>query len=75
VTALLFLSIAVVVSVVGTTFLWLRNRKPTHWDSGINDFAKEMKALEPREQAATQRAVDPPRDWLDDDDEHPLERH
>lgn len=73
-TALLFLSIAVVVSVVGTTFVWLRNRKPTNWDSGINDFAKEMKALEPRDQVATQRAVDPPRDWLDDN-EQPLERN
>jgi hypothetical protein len=73
-TALLFLSIAVIVSVVGTTFLWLRNRKPANWDSGINDFAKEMKALEPRDQADPQRAVDPPRNWLDDD-EHPLERN
>jgi hypothetical protein len=73
VTALLFLSIAVVVSVVGTTFLWLRHRKPTTWDSGINDFAREMKALEPRDQPTTRRVVNPPRDWLDDD-EHPLNR-
>ena len=73
-TALLFLSIAVIVSVVGTTFLWIRNRKPTTWDSGIDDFAREMKALEPRDQPVTRREVQPPRDWLGDD-EHPLERH
>ena len=73
-TALLFLSIAVIVSVVGTTFLWIRNRKPTTWDSGIDDFAREMKALEPRDQPVIRRVVEPPRDWLGDD-EQPLERH
>jgi hypothetical protein len=71
VTALLFLSIAVVVSVVGTLFLWLRNRKPTTWDSGISDFAREMKALEPRDQVEKRSVVRPPRMG---DDEHPLER-
>ena len=44
-TAILFLLIAVVISAVGMLVVWLRNRNPTRWDSGINDFAKEMEAL------------------------------
>lgn len=72
-TALLFLSIAVVVSAVGTLLLWLRHRKPTTWDSGIHDFAREMKALEPRQRPVARRVVSPPRDWLDDD-QRPLDR-
>jgi hypothetical protein len=51
----------------------LRNRKPTTWDAGISDFAREMKALEPRDQPGVSREVEPPRGWLGDD-EQPLER-
>jgi hypothetical protein len=69
VTALIFLSIALVVSIVGSLALWLRNRQPTTWDSGISDFAREMKALEPREEGSNQRSVAPPRGYHADDDE------
>ena len=40
-----FLLIAVVVSLVGSTIVWIRNRKPTHFMSSVDDFQREMDAL------------------------------
>jgi hypothetical protein len=59
--AILFLLIAVVISAVGMLIVWLRNRKPSGWDTGITDFAREMDALAPEEQVEPNRTVRPPR--------------
>lgn len=40
-----FLLIVVVISVVGSLYLWLRSRKPTSFMSSIEEFQREMGAL------------------------------
>lgn len=40
-----FLLIPVVVAVVGSLWLWLRNRKPTTTMSSVESFQREMQAL------------------------------
>ena len=40
-----FLLIVVVVAVVGSVAVWLRNRKPTTFMSSVDDFQQEMRAL------------------------------
>jgi hypothetical protein len=52
---LAFLSIAVVVSVVGSLVLWVRNRDTTTLDQGIDAFQREMKALSPDKQTDDRR--------------------
>ena len=48
-TGLLFLSIALVLSLVGSAVLWLRHRKPRSLDHGISSFQREMQALSPEQ--------------------------
>ena len=55
--AVAFLMIAVVISVVGSTVLYLRSRTPSSLDSGIENFRREMQALAPRDEQV------PPRRW------------
>ena len=52
-----FLMIAVVISVVGSLVLYLRNRTPSSLESGIDNFRREMQALAPRDDEV------PPRRW------------
>lgn len=40
-----FLLIVVVISVVGSLFLWWRSRKPTTFMSSVDEFQDEMRAL------------------------------
>jgi hypothetical protein len=47
--AVAFLLIAVVISAVGLTVLYLRNRPPTSADASIDNFRREMQALAPRD--------------------------
>jgi hypothetical protein len=47
--------IAVVISVVGSTVLYLRNRAPSSLESGIDNFRREMQALAPRDEQVPQR--------------------
>jgi hypothetical protein len=47
--ALLFLAAALVVSVIGSLIVLIRNRSPRSMDQGIDDFAERMRALEPDE--------------------------
>ncbi len=42
-----FLLIAVVLSLVGSIVIWLRARQPVRWDSGIDEFNRNMQALAP----------------------------
>ena len=44
---LLYLGIAVAVSIVGIAVLWYRNRKPRSLNSGIEEFQRELRALAP----------------------------
>lgn len=53
--ALAFLLIAVVISLIGSTVLYLRNRPPSSLEAGIDSFRREMQALAPRDGAAPQR--------------------
>ena len=48
---LLYLGIAVVLSVGGILLIWARNRRPTSLESGIEDFRRELKALSPETRA------------------------
>ena len=47
--ALIFLALALVVSVVGCGILWWQHREPNTVDSGIEAFRREMDALAPPE--------------------------
>lgn len=46
--AAVFLLIALVISLVGSMVVYLRNRTSTSLDSGIDGFRREMDALAPR---------------------------
>ena len=50
--ALVFLGIAIAVSVLGSLIVLLRNRSPRSYDQGIDDFAQRMRALSPEERSA-----------------------
>ena len=51
-TNLLYLVIAVVLSLVGSLVLWLRTRQPRSMEAGIARFAKELKAIAPDHEVA-----------------------
>jgi len=55
VSSLLFLGIALVVSVVGCLILWVRHRQPRSMDTHIRDFARELDALAPNPHGALPR--------------------
>ena len=42
-----FLLIAIGLSIVGSLAIWFFSRTPTSWDSGIDEFSKNMDALKP----------------------------
>jgi hypothetical protein len=44
---LLYLGIAVVLSAIGCMWIYLRNRKPTSLNAGIEEFQRELRALAP----------------------------
>lgn len=46
---LIYLGIAVLLSVAGCLVIWLRNRKPTSLESGIEEFQRELRALAPND--------------------------
>ena len=60
--ALIFLAIAVVISLVGCGVLYLRSRQPTSLESGIDAFKREMHALSPEEERNRQARPQPRRD-------------
>jgi hypothetical protein len=45
--ALMFLGIAVVLSLVGCGILWMRSRQPGSMEAHIRDFERELEALAP----------------------------
>ena len=50
---LIFLVVALGLSVVGSFVLWLRYRKPTSINHAIDSFQKEMQALAPHRPEAS----------------------
>lgn len=44
---LLYLVIALALSVIGSLILWYRHRRPRSMESGIDEFSRELKALAP----------------------------
>ena len=46
-TNLVYLGMAVVLSLVGCTVLWLRNRRPRSMEHSIKEFSRELHALAP----------------------------
>lgn len=48
---LLYLGIAIALSVAGILLIWARNRRPTSLESGIEDFQRELRALSPNTRA------------------------
>ena len=44
---LLYLGVALVLSVIGGTIIYVRNRKPTSLNAGIEEFQRELRALAP----------------------------
>jgi hypothetical protein len=44
---LVYLGIALVLSLVGCTVLWLRNRRPRSMEHSIKEFSRELDALAP----------------------------
>ncbi|HEX9969034.1 MAG TPA: hypothetical protein VGB03_02765 [Acidimicrobiales bacterium] len=44
---LLYLLIAVALSALGWLVIWYRHRKPRSVESGIDEFARELRALAP----------------------------
>ena len=53
--SLVYLGIAVVLSVVGCLVLWFRNRRPTSMTHSIQEFARELDALAPSTPATGRR--------------------
>jgi len=58
-TALAFLGVAVLISLVGCGVLYLRSRQPTSLESGIDAFKREMHALSPEQDLPPQRGARP----------------
>ena len=48
--ALVFLGIAVVLSLIGCGVLWMRSRQPGSMEAHIRDFERELDALAPDRQ-------------------------
>ena len=56
---LLYLGLAVVFSVIGATIIYLRNRKPTSLNAGIEEFQRELRALAPEKRPEGGRTTGP----------------
>jgi hypothetical protein len=46
--SLIYLLVALLLSIAGSLILWLRHRKPHSLESGIDAFTRELKALAPK---------------------------
>ena len=56
---LLYLGFAVLISVIGVIWVYLRNRKPTSLNAGIEEFQRELKALAPEKRPEGGRSTGP----------------
>ena len=55
---LLYLLIAVALSLLGSFVLWLMNRQPRSMEAGIEKFARELQALKPDAEQRQDRGRD-----------------
>lgn len=46
--SLVYLLVAVVLSVIGSLIIWYRYRRPKSVESGIDEFSRELRALAPK---------------------------
>lgn len=53
---LVFLVVALLLSVVGSVALWLRHREPTSVERSVDDFSREMNALAPPHRPGADRS-------------------
>jgi uncharacterized protein YxeA len=44
---LIYLLLAVLLSIIGSLILWYRHRRPRSMEAGIDEFNRELKALAP----------------------------
>ena len=44
---LLYLGIAIAISILGGVIIYVRNRRPTSLNAGIEEFQRELRALAP----------------------------
>jgi hypothetical protein len=49
-TQLVFLGVAIVISLVGCSLLWLRHRKPRSMAAHMDAFSRELQALAPSDE-------------------------
>jgi hypothetical protein len=59
--ALVFLGIAVLLSLIGCGILWMRSRQPGSMEAHIRDFERELDALAPDQPHHRPRDERPPR--------------
>jgi hypothetical protein len=48
VSSLVYLFVALVLSILGSMILWYRHRRPRSLESGIDEFSRELRALAPK---------------------------
>ncbi len=46
--ALVYLLVAIGLSVIGSLILWYRHSRPKSLESGIDEFSRELRALAPK---------------------------
>ena len=59
--SLLYLGIAVAISILGGLVLYWRNRRPTSLNAGIEEFQRELRALAPEKRRGGGHDGDGPR--------------
>jgi hypothetical protein len=59
---LIYLGLAAIVTGVGCTIIWFRQRKPTGVDNGIDAFKRELQALAPDHDDPSAREARPTED-------------
>lgn len=52
---LLYVGLAVLVTMVGSLVILLRNRRPRSLESGVEEFARELRALAPEPAPSARR--------------------
>lgn len=53
---LIYLVIAIVLSLIGSLVLWYRTRQPKSMEAGIREFSKGLRALAPDEPKGERRS-------------------
>jgi len=54
VSGVVFLLLAVIISALGSLFVWFRHARPRSLENSVDSFSREMQALAPRETPTTE---------------------